>query len=230
MRSVLLFGLPAAKDADGSGAWSDDGIVQAAIRQQAAKKPAGEWIEAVGSPMQDFRLAERRFPTREELDAAAPEHPCFVSFGAHVIVVNTKALQAKGINRDTPSPQGGTVVKDPTTGEPVPVEKTLGSAVVGGTVNQQGGLTLRATAVGADTTLAQIIRLVEQAQGAKLPIQAVVDRRFYRRRYDAGVTLAAFGGRLRDEVDLETLGSDLRGVVRETMQPAHVSLWLRKAK
>ncbi|ASR42986.1 copper-translocating P-type ATPase [Xanthomonas citri pv. mangiferaeindicae] len=62
------------------------------------------------------------------------------------------------------------------TGEPVPVEKTVGSAVVGGTVNQQGALTLRATAVGADTTLAQIIRLVEQAQGAKLPIQAVVDR------------------------------------------------------
>ncbi|MEN5060756.1 heavy metal translocating P-type ATPase [Luteimonas sp. TWI1416] len=62
------------------------------------------------------------------------------------------------------------------TGEPVPVDKALGSAVVGGTVNQQGALTLRATAVGADTTLAQIIRLVEQAQGAKLPIQAVVDR------------------------------------------------------
>ena len=62
------------------------------------------------------------------------------------------------------------------TGEPVPVEKTAGSTVVGGTVNQQGALTLRATAVGAQTMLAQIIRLVEQAQGSKLPIQAVVDR------------------------------------------------------
>ena len=62
------------------------------------------------------------------------------------------------------------------TGEPVPVEKTQGSAVVGGTVNQTGAFTLRATAVGGQTVLAQIIRLVEQAQGSKLPIQAVVDK------------------------------------------------------
>ncbi|MGE0799872.1 MAG: heavy metal translocating P-type ATPase [Lautropia sp.] len=62
------------------------------------------------------------------------------------------------------------------TGEPIPVEKTAGSTVVGGTVNQQGALTLRATAVGGQTMLAQIIRLVEQAQSSKLPIQAVVDK------------------------------------------------------
>ncbi|MHC1653636.1 heavy metal translocating P-type ATPase [Stenotrophomonas maltophilia] len=61
-------------------------------------------------------------------------------------------------------------------GEPVPVEKQPGSSVVGGTVNQNGALTLRATAVGAQTLLAQIIRMVEQAQGSKLPIQAVVDK------------------------------------------------------
>lgn len=62
------------------------------------------------------------------------------------------------------------------TGEPVPVEKFAGSSVVGGTVNQTGAFTLRATAVGEQTMLAQIIRMVEQAQGSKLPIQAVVDR------------------------------------------------------
>src|SRR5690606_28227111 len=62
------------------------------------------------------------------------------------------------------------------TGEPVPVEKTTGSAAVGGTVNQEGSFRLRATAVGGQTVLAQIIRLVEQAQGSKLPIQAVVDK------------------------------------------------------
>ena len=61
-------------------------------------------------------------------------------------------------------------------GEPVPVQKTVGAEVVGGTVNQKGALTLQATKVGGDTVLAQIIRMVEQAQGGKLPIQAVVDK------------------------------------------------------
>ncbi|MFN7000336.1 MAG: heavy metal translocating P-type ATPase, partial [Elioraea tepidiphila] len=62
------------------------------------------------------------------------------------------------------------------TGEPVPVEKQAGAAVVGGTVNQTGAFAFRATKVGGDTLLAQIIRMVEQAQGSKLPIQALVDR------------------------------------------------------
>ena len=62
------------------------------------------------------------------------------------------------------------------TGEPVPVAKAAGATVVGGTVNQTGAFAFRATAVGADTMLAQIIRMVEAAQGSKLPIQALVDR------------------------------------------------------
>ena len=67
------------------------------------------------------------------------------------------------------------------------------------------------------------------SQPARRRIRAVVDRRFNRRKYNAARTVEAFSGRLRDEVDLDTLSTELLALVEQTMQPTAASLWLRPA-
>jgi hypothetical protein len=84
----------------------------------AASVPKGSWIVAHGSPMQDFRLRDKRFPDKNDLDGAIPDHLASVSFGAHITIGNSKALAAAKITRDTPDPAGGHITKDPQTGEP----------------------------------------------------------------------------------------------------------------
>jgi hypothetical protein len=103
----------------------------------------------------------------------------------------------------------------------------LASAYVAGVVGLQA--ILRAM-TGQESTLAIVASTLAIAAlfgPLRRRVQAVVDRRFYRRKYDAAKTLEAFGARLRDETELDTLSVDVVGVVKETVQPAHASLWLR---
>ena len=106
---------------------------------------------------------------------------------------------------------------------------TLSLAVVyvGGIVLTQGFF--RAL-TGQETRLAVVASTLAMAAlfgPLRRQVQAFIDRRFYRRKYDAAKTLEAFSVRLRDETDLNTLGEDLVGVVRVAVQPAHARLWLR---
>jgi hypothetical protein len=108
-----------------------------------------------------------------------------------------------------------------------PLTATLALIYVGGIVLLQRLLVIL---TGQESTLAVVastLLIAALFNPLRRRVQGFVDRRFYRRKYDAAKTLAAFNVTLRDETNLETLNNELVSVVREAMQPAHASLWLR---
>ena len=94
------------------------GDILETLAKRAAEVPKGSWIVAHGSPMQDFRLKEKRFPDKHDIDRAIPDHPVSISFGAHITIANSLALKLAKITRDSADPAGGAIRKDPQTGEP----------------------------------------------------------------------------------------------------------------
>jgi predicted amidohydrolase YtcJ len=189
------------------------------IRKRAGQLSPGQWIHALGSPMQDERLAEKRLPTRQELDQASPSNPCYANFGAHIMVANSLALGAVNISKDTPDPAGGWIMRAEN-GEPNGVLRERAQLVVKYTdgakeKNIEDGieLALKRAATRGITLVHDIMRTTEQIRAyqnlceqgrlpvrvhllvriveSKIPLQSMLDLGF---RQPLGDDMLKIGG------------------------------------
>jgi len=108
-----------------------------------------------------------------------------------------------------------------------PLTAALAALYFGGVVSLQRLFVLLTGERSTLAVVASTLLIAALFNPLRRRVQALVDRRFYRRKYDAAKTLASFNLRLREETDLDTLSEEVLGVVRETVQPDHASLWLR---
>ncbi|KQX42030.1 ATPase [Devosia sp. Root436] len=137
----------------------------------------GRWLEALakgrtGEAIQRL-VREQAKTARVQRDGKAVELPIEQVVAGDIILVRP----GEKIAVDGEITEGASHIDESMiSGEPLPVSKSVGATVIGGTLNTSGSFSFRATKVGGDTMLAQIIRMVEEAQGGKLPIQGVVDR------------------------------------------------------
>ena len=103
----------------------------------------------------------------------------------------------------------------------------LGLVYFGGVTLLQGAFRVLIGEESQMAIVASTLGIAPLFEPLRRRVHAFIDRLFYRTKYDARKTLEAFSSKLRDETDLDAVNNDLGAVVRETMQPAHVSLWLR---
>ncbi len=137
----------------------------------------GRWLEAIGKGRTGEAI--RQLMQQQARTANIDRDGKIIEVPIEQVVVGDVVLVRPGekIAVDGEIIEGSSHIDESMiSGEPLPVSKTIGAAVVGGTLNTSGSFRFRTTKVGADTMLAQIIRMVEDAQAGKLPIQAVVDR------------------------------------------------------